>query len=311
MNIHQFDYVLALAELQHFEKAAEQCFVTQSTLSTMISKFEEELGILIFDRKRKPVSLSVEGERIVEQLKIIRREIEHLREIRQEIKGEVSGRLTISVIPTIAPFLLPLFLSRFAARFPKLEIEIREQTTAEIMKQIRLREVDIGIVSVPVNDEELREIHLYDEPFVYYESVGIGKNGMQVEEVDLSRLYLLEEGHCMRTQILELCDARDQIPFRKINFTFKAGSIDSLMRFVRANEASTLLPYLSVHEFSEKEKEHLSYFNEPLPYRAVGMLVHRHFVRDGVLRALKDEILQSTESILPAMRLAARPLAPL
>ena len=126
MNIQQFNYILALAEFRHFELAAEKCNITQSTLSTMISKFEEEIGIEIFDRKKKPVQVTKEGSTIIEQLKIITTDIDQLKELTKEVKGEIKGNLTLSVIPTIAPFLLPLFLQDFAAKFPNLNIVVRE-----------------------------------------------------------------------------------------------------------------------------------------------------------------------------------------
>ena len=162
MNIQQFKYILAVAEHRHFELAAEKCFVTQSTLSTMISKFEDELGIQVFDRKKKPVGLTNEGELIIDQLKIILNNIDQLDELKHELKGEVKGKLTMAVIPTIAPFLLPLFLQDFANRFPDLVIEVRELTTKEILRQLKSRELDIGILSTPINDSEIKEVDLYD-----------------------------------------------------------------------------------------------------------------------------------------------------
>jgi LysR family hydrogen peroxide-inducible transcriptional activator len=245
MNIHQFQYILALAETRHFENAAEKCFITQSTLSTMISKFEDEVGIIIFDRKKKPVELTSEGVIMIEQLKKISKEIEQLTEITKEIKGEVSGDLSISVIPTIAPGILPLFINDFASKFPNLNIEVKEETTAEIMRQIKSRDLDIGIVSIPLNDKDIREIHLYDEPFVFYDTNSTIANKVDAAHLDVSNICLLDEGHCMRAQILELCNMQTNRLNNQINFKYNAGSIDSLMRFVKANKASTLLPYLS------------------------------------------------------------------
>jgi hypothetical protein len=170
MNIQQFQYILAVAEHKHFEIAAEKCCITQSTLSTMISKFEDEIGFKIFDRKKKPVQLTNEGKIILEQLTIIVNNIDQLKELTNEVKGEVTGSLTLSVIPTIAPFLLPLFLQDFATKFPNLKIKIREETTSEIVRKLKSRELDIGILSVPLNDKEIIEIKLYDEPFLFFDA---------------------------------------------------------------------------------------------------------------------------------------------
>jgi LysR family hydrogen peroxide-inducible transcriptional activator len=139
MNIQQFHYILAVAECKHFELASEKCFITQSTLSTMISKFEDQIGIKIFDRKKKPVQITSEGLLVIEQLKLITNNIDQLNELVKEIKGELKGSLTLSVIPTIAPFLLPLFLQDFASKFPNLKITVREETTVEIQRKLKAR----------------------------------------------------------------------------------------------------------------------------------------------------------------------------
>lgn len=312
MNIQQIHYILALAENRHFEKAAEKCFVTQSTLSTMISKFEEEYEINIFDRKKKPVKLTQEGELLIEQLKVIQKELARLKEISQEIKGEIKGELSISVIPTIAPFLLPLFLQPFAAKFPNLKVKVREQTTDEILRQIKSRELDIGIISLPINNKDIEEHHIYNEAFVFYDAgnPSTDQSNTSLKKLDLSNLCLLEEGHCMRTQILELCDLHKKAYNNKLNFEYKAGSIDSLLRFVKANKASTLLPLLSAIELNEDEKKFVSHFESPTPFRSVGVVVHRHYVKNTILEKLKSEIKQSVSSLLPEQDFEGEKLSP-
>lgn len=292
MNIQQMQYVLAVAEKRHFEAAAEHCCITQSTLSTMISKFEEEIGLQIFNRKKKPVEITNEGKIVIEQLKIIINQLNQFNEVLKEIKGEVKGKLTISVIPTIAPFLLPLFLQDFAKKFPDLEIEVKEQTTQEIIQQIKSRYLDIGILSTPIDDAEIVEYPLYDEPFVLFDVGGKNPNQVAVNEMNTSNLWLMEEGHCMRTQVLKLCDLDKQQMSAVPNLDFKAGSIDSLIRFVKANRGTTLLPYLSVAQFSETDQRHLRYFTAPTPKRTVGLVVHKHFVKKKLLELMVKEILE-------------------
>jgi LysR family hydrogen peroxide-inducible transcriptional activator len=298
MNIQQFQYILAVAEYKHFELAAERCHITQSTLSTMISKFEDEIKIKLFDRKRKPVELTTEGQIIVEQLKTIWKDIEQLKELTKEIKGEINGTLNISVIPTVAPFLLPLFLQEFASQFPNLSIRVKEQTTAEIIRQLKSRELDIGIISLPIEDKDITEMKLYDEPFVFYDSKNKNTTKVSINKIDLGNLCLLEEGHCMRTQILKLCETHNKLFTTKLNFEYKAGSIDSLLRFVNANKATTLLPYLSVVGFSEQENNRISEFKAPVPYRTIGLVTHRHFVKKKILEKLKNDIIAKTQSML-------------
>jgi len=311
MNIQQLHYVIALAELKHFEQAAEKCFITQSTLSTMISKFEDEIGILIFDRKKKPVEVSKEGRLILEQIKQILKEIDNLGVLINEAKGEETGKLSLSVIPTIAPFLLPKFLSSFAAQFPKLDIQVKEETTSEIIRQIKSRDLDIGIVSIPIHDKDILEFKLYDEAFVYYDSMLKNEDFIQAKELNTNNLCLLEEGHCMRTQVLELCDYHNKQVNNKLNFRYKAGSIDSLLRFVRATDASTLLPYLAAIEFSEEESTKISRFAPPIPYRTVGLVVHKHFVKNTILKRLESEIIEKISPLMPVKEIEGRMLNPL
>lgn len=310
MNIQQFQYLLAVSEYRHFELAAEKCFISQSTLSTMISKFESEIGVKIFDRRKKPVELTLEGSLIIEQLKIITKDIEQLHELTKEIRGEMAGNINLSVIPTIAPFLLPLFLQDFALKFPNLNIVVREETTNEIIKKIKSREIDIGIVSIPLHDKELIELKLYDEPFLFFDAKHVHDKKVSVKSVKTKNLCLMEEGHCMRTQVSGLCSRPPKKDNSTLNFEYKAGSIDSLIRFVKSNQFATLLPYLSTLDFSDEQKKHLSSFTLPIPYRTVGMVVHQHFVKKKLLDILQKKITERVAEMLPQMHSASLMLNP-
>ena len=310
MNIQQFQYILAVAEYKHFELAAEKCFISQSTLSTMISKFEDETGVKIFDRKKKPVDLTLEGSLIVEQLKVITNNIEQLRELIREIKGEVTGKLNLSVIPTIAPFLLPLFLQEFASQFPNLNIVVKEETTDEIQKKLKLREIDVGIVSIPLNDKDLFEIKLYDEPFLFYDAKKKSNEKLSINQLKNKNLCLMEEGHCIRTQVSELCNNSFKKNKPSLNFEYKAGSIDSLIRFVKASQSSTLLPYLATLNFTKQDERYLSHFTSPIPYRTIGLLVHRHFVKKKILSSLQKSISDSISLKLSTIELKGKILNP-
>lgn len=311
MNIQQFQYILAVAEYNHFEIAAEKCCITQSTLSTMISKFEDEIGFKIFDRKKKPVQLTNEGKIILEQLTIIVNNIDQLKEITNEVKGEITGSLTLSVIPTIAPFLLPLFLQNFANKFPNLKIKVREETTSEIVRKLKSRELDIGILSVPLNDKEIIEIKLYDEPFLFFDAENEMNEHITFKNIKMKNICLMEEGHCMRTQVLQLCDYDDNQLGSLLNFEYKAGSIDSLLRFVKANKATTLLPHLATIDFSDNEKMHLGNFISPVPYRTVGLVVHRHFVKKKILDVLKQDIIEKITTIISQINIEGERLDPI
>ena len=310
MNIQQLEYVIALAETRHFESAAARCFVTQSTLSTMIAKLESELELVLFDRKQKPLGITNEGLPVIEHMRVIIREVQQLHELTQELKGQVKGELKIAVIPTIAPFLLPLFLQRFALKFPQLKIRVRELTTAEIMRQLKSRDLDIGIVSIPLHDNDLTEYRLYDEPFVYYDAAHVQPKTVAIEKLDMRNIVLLEEGHCMRAQVIQFCDVKRKPLGNRLNFEFKAGSIDSLLRFVKANKASTLLPYLATAEMSVRDLNRVSRIAGNEPYRSVGILVHRHFVKRQVLELLQQAIIAVMSKVMPTRRVRGTELDP-
>jgi LysR family hydrogen peroxide-inducible transcriptional activator len=311
MNIQQLEYALALAETRHFETAAARRFVTQSTLSTMIARLEEELGIPIFDRKKKPLEITNEGLVLLEHIQLIIKEINQLRELSSALKGEIKGELKIAVIPTIAPFLLPLFLQDFASYFPELNILIREQTTSEIIRQLKSRELDIGIVSTPLQENDLIETKLYDEPFVYYDAGKKQPNTIAAERIDINNVLLLEEGHCMRTQVMRLCEVKRKSHSRQLNFEFKAGSIDSLLRFVKANKAATLLPYLATVGMSSNELNRVSRIGSPEPYRSVGLVVHRHFVKKQILTLMENEIIKRVNKVMPPRKRKGSEILPL
>lgn len=311
MNIQQFQYILAVAEYKHFELAAEKCYITQSTLSTMISKFEDEIEIQIFDRKKKPVQITIEGQMVIEQIKDVTNQIDRLYELTKEIKGEIKGTLSLSVIPTIAPFLLPMFLQDFAAKFSNLNIKVKEETTSDILRKLKSRELDIGILSIPIQDKDILEIKLYDEPFVHFNANEISTKKMNVKNIKMNHLCLMEEGHCMRTQVMQLCKLNNLDSEPEFNFEYMAGSIDSLLRFVKANKASTLLPSLSVSDFSEKDKKHLRQFASPIPYRTIGIAVHRHFVKKRLLKILEKEIMNKILTRVQTIDIKGEKLMPI
>lgn len=300
MNIQQFQYVLAVVDLKNFEAAAEKCFVTQSTLSTMIGRFENEIGIKIFNRKTKPVSITVEGEEIIKRLRILSNEVDALNNLVQELKGEMIGELKIGIIPTVAPYLLPLFLTNFAKTFPKVKIIVREMTTSEIQKAIKVRSIDVGILALPLEDESLNEVALYSEPFVLYDcSGGVISQKISVNDLDYSKLCLLQEGHCLRTQVQRICDLTDQCANREENFEFESGSMDSLLRITKARNGITILPYLATLDVTDEIKGKLTEFNRPIPVREIGLVTHKFFVKKKLLEELKKLIQNCVGDFLP------------
>lgn len=312
MNIQQFQYVLAVAEHKHFEQAAEKCSITQSTLSTMIGKLEDELAVKLFDRKTKPVSLTKEGEELITQMQVVMKEIGALENLAQEIKGEILGRIKIGVIPTVAPYLLPLFLTKFAAAFPKVHVVVQEMRTHDIQRALKERSIDVGIAAVPLQDKELIETNLYTEPFVLFDCHTQRKPGAKVamDSIDFSHFLLLEEGHCLRTQVEQICELSDKKQSDAMNFEFKAGSIDSLVRFTKSYSGTTLLPFLATLGMEGKDQKKLFPFAAPTPIRTIGLVVHRHFVKKRLLQGL-EQIIQTSIRPLIKQQIPGKNILPL
>lgn len=305
MTLQQMEYVVAVADLGNFRMAAEKCFITQSTLSTMIAKLEDELEITIFNRTTKPVSITSEGQVLIRQCRIILREVEQCEEIVSQLKGEFRGLLRIGVIPTIAPFLLPKFINSFVKLFPHIQFNIFELTTRTILERLNKRELDLGIAALPLNDPNLIEHKLYNEEFALFDCQNEqAKEKINMKSLCFDQLWILEEGHCLSNQMLKICEVAKRTQHQS-NLQFKAGSIDSLVRFVKENKGTTLLPYLSTIDFSESDKQKLSYFTTPVPVRSVGILHHKHFVKLKLLEQLKEQI---QKSIIPLLQANAKEL---
>lgn len=300
MNIQQFQYILAVVDLKNFELAAERCFVTQSTLSTMISRFEDEIGVKVFNRKTKPVSINPEGQIIIDRLRIISHEIDSLKNALQELKGQMVGELSIGVIPTIAPYLLPLFLTEFANDFPQVKISVKEMTTSEIQKSLRNRTLDLGILAIPLEDSELEETPLFAEPFLVYDCRKSKKDKkISIDKLDYSKLWLLKEGHCLRAQVNQICELSNNTTKSKINFEFESGSMGSLVRFTKASNGMTIIPFLASMEFSDVDRENLVQFEKPIPVRSVGIITHKFFVKKQLANKLKEIIQKNVKELIP------------
>jgi len=310
MNLQQIDYILAVEELKSFSKAATKCFIGQSTLSTMIGKFEDEIEIRIFDRSTKPISITKEGIEIIRQLKIIKKEIENLAETKNALKGQLSGTLKIGIIPTVATYLLPLFLKEFIQQFPDIYFTVSELTTAQISEHIHSRSLDIGIISIPLKDKNLLETTLYNEPFLLYDMQSKKQQKIKVTNIDTNRLWLLEEGHCMRTQVNTICDADNRNCYNNSNLEYKSGSINTLLKFVKLNNGLTLIPYLSAIEMPDEDQVRLNTFKAPIPVRSIGMITHKHFVKKQILQLLQSAIQQKVQPLLNDINLQQQVINP-
>jgi len=300
MNIQQFQYVLAVVDSENFGLAAEKCFVTQSTLSTMINRFETEIGVKVFNRKTKPVSITKEGDIIIERLRVVVNEIDVLKNTLQEIKGEMVGDLKIGIIPTIAPYLLPLFVNEFSEMFPKVKILVKEMTTSKIQKSILQRDLDIGILALPLHQKELLEYKLYNEPFLVYDCTDDKRQAaLSASELNYPKMCLLEEGHCLRTQVYDICELSAKSKVQNKNFKFESGSMDTLIKITESRQGMTILPYLASYHLSDQSKKNLINFKVPVPVRTIGLVTHQFFVKNKLQKSLVEIIEKAVKPLIP------------
>lgn len=293
MNLQQLDYIIAVDTHRHFQQAANKCFVTQATLSMMIQKLEEELGVKIFDRSKKPVKPTDIGKKIIAQARRIAAEAARVNELIKEEKGEVSGELKIGIIPTLAPYLLPLFLKKFVTDYPQVKLLINEFTTSTIINRLKDGLLDAGILATPLNDNSVKEqVMFYEKYFLYVNENESGFNKQYVlpVDIDINRLWLLEEGHCMRSQILNLCELKKQHEMEE-RIHYEAGSIETLKNLVDKNFGITIVPELATFNLTASQKKRLRYFKPPTPVREISIATHRQYVKVKLIEALKETIL--------------------
>ena len=298
ITLTQINYLLALEKAGSFSKAAEKCFVTQSTLSTMIKKLENQVGFSLFNRNSKPIIMTDEGLLLLNQFRRIQLEADNLQELIQEAKNEFYGTIRIGIIPTVAPFLLPLFLEKLIENCPKVNFSIDEITTQEIISRIKERELDLGILSLPLGDKELVEHSLYFEEFHVFDARRPDvKSKYKVKDIDPDRLWLLEEGHCMTTQIEKICHLRAQKQFNN-NLAYNSGSILSLLELVKSNKGITLIPHLATLRKYLFEEDCIYTFGAPVPVREIGIITHPNFAKKRLLTILIKEISRVVKPLL-------------
>ena len=295
MTITQLEYVVAVATYKSFVAAAEKCFVTQPTLSMQIQKLEDELGVKIFDRNKHPIAVSEMGEMIVKQARIALAECERIHEIIVGQQNMLSGTFRFAAIPTVAPNILPGLLENFSKNFPNIKMQVKEMETNKILSAIRNNEIDAALLSTPLEEKDIKEYPLFYEPFVGYfheGEVALKKRMIDSSDIALDRIWLLNEGHCMRNQIINLCSDQIQKLQAERPYRYESSNVETLRKMVEKNGGMTILPELATLEFTEDQIERIRYFTDPEPVREISLITNDHFVRMSVLQSLMDEILK-------------------
>ncbi|MFT4679789.1 MAG: LysR family hydrogen peroxide-inducible transcriptional activator [Flavobacteriales bacterium] len=288
MTLKQLQYAVAIDNFRSFTKAAASCLVTQPTLTMQVQKLEDEIGIKLFDRGQKPLVPTPTGEHFILRARQITREMDQLKEFVSSDKESISGSFSIGVIPTVAPYLLPLVLPDFIERYPDTHLVLEELQTAEIIRRLSAGTLDVGVLVTPLEERQIREIPLYNEPFLLYGNPkdSIMSHGLIVaSELDSSRALLLNEGHCFREQTLNIC-GQSTAPHK--GFEYASGSLEGLKSLVRRGLGYTLVPELSVNE--EVESDYLRRFDSPEPMREVSLAVHSGFSKEALIEILRDSI---------------------
>ncbi|WP_396147015.1 LysR substrate-binding domain-containing protein [Flavobacterium sp.] len=291
MTITQLQYVLAVAEYKNFTLAAEKCFVTQPTLSMQIQKVEDELDIQIFDRSKKPIQLTEIGQKIVNQAKNIVNEADRIQDIVHQQKGFIGGEFRLGIIPTIMPTLLPMFLKNFIKKYPKVKLIIEELNTDEIIFKLNNGHLDAAIAATPLNEEKIKEVVLYFEPFVAYipeNHESFSKKEIEISDLNLDEILLLQDGHCFRDSVLNLC--KNNTNSEHNHFQIESGSFETLIKLADEGLGTTLLPYLHTLDLKEKDQVKLRQFKEPKPAREVSLIYPKNELKIHIIDALRSSI---------------------
>jgi LysR family hydrogen peroxide-inducible transcriptional activator len=293
MTLVQLEYIVAVDTYRSFVTAADKCFVTQPTLSMQVQKLEELISVKIFDRSKQPVSPTEIGSQIIAQARIILQESGKIKELISSQQQDVLGELRIGVIPTVAPYLLPEVISAMLDKYPELKLLIWEYTTEDIIHHLKTGVLDCGILATPLTDPNINEIPLYYENFVSYISKNsklYKKKAVDAEDLNEENIWLLNEGHCMRNQVLNIC--RSTKNNRLQGLEYNTGSVETLVRMVDLNGGATLLPELAITELNAKQINKVRHFKSPEPVREISLVTHKNFIKKRMLNALKDEILE-------------------
>ena len=294
MNIQQLEYIIAVDTHRHFSKAAEASFVTQPTLSMMIQKLEDELGVKIFDRSQLPVQPTEIGKLIVDQARIAVAQVNQIKEIILEEKGVVKGVFRLGVIPTVSPYLLPSLMQVHHDNKYDVRIVISELTTEQILLGLSNDSLDGGILATPLKEATISEKPIYYEQFFAYvspyERALYAKNALDENDLNTARLWLLDEVHCFRTQILHLCNLKKRRGANQSIFSYEGGSIDTLISIVDKNEGLTVIPEMAIANLTKEQKKNVRPFKNATPVREISLVTRKEFIRERLIDLIVSEV---------------------
>tara|TARA_B100001113_G_scaffold264978_1_gene219896 strand:- start:79 stop:1011 length:933 start_codon:yes stop_codon:yes gene_type:complete len=289
MTITQLKYTLAVAEHGNFTTASEKCFVTQPTLSMQVQKLEEELGVTIFNRSTKPLQVTEVGEKVLNQARKIIEESTRMNDVISEEKGIIGGTLKVGIIPTVTSTLLPLFLNIFTKKHKNVDLKIEEFNTETIVQKLEDNSIDCAIAATPLSNDKVIERPLYYEPFVAYVPKHHSLSGnkyLEIDDLTNGDLLILQDGHCFRNQVLNLCSLEDL----NKQYELKSGSFETLINLSNNGPWMTIIPYLHSNNLSPKNIENIIPFQDPAPAREISMIYSKSQLKLPVINALMSNI---------------------
>ena len=297
ITLTQLSYVTAVAQTRNFGLAAKSCFISQPTLSMQIQKLEDDLGVTLFDRSKKPVEPTAIGQRIIEQAQVVLQEAKRIEELIKEEKGEISGEFKLGIIPTLAPYLLPLFLEKFTITYPAVNLIVEEMQTQKIIKMLKEDKIDAGILVTPLNHKGIVEWPLFNDPFLAYLAPKhplLSLSQVSDKDLSLDDIWLLNEGHCFRDQAIEICKRVKGKGSKNKNLTFESGNLETLKRLVDQNFGYTLLPSLAILGMpASEQKKKVRFFKSPAPIREVSVVYSRNYLKKSIIEALHKEVVST------------------
>ncbi|NCN28061.1 LysR family transcriptional regulator [bacterium] len=296
ISFTQLEYLVAVDKFRHFRRASEACLVTQPTLSMQLQKLEEELGGALFDRSRKPVIPTDRGKLIIEQAKVVLEQRDVLQDLAGQSEGGVRGTLRVGLIATLAPYLLPRMLTHFTELYPKVQLLVEESKTEVLLRKLNDEELDAVVCAGPLPDSDLQKKHLFYEKFYVYSSSRVKqfkKSTLKPSDLDPSKMWHLDEGHCLREQSLKLCSSK-QKQLSINNIDLRVDTLETLKNLVSSGEGYTLLPALSLdYLFSGSVSKKVYSFEAPQPARQIVLVYKRKQLKMKLIEAFVDEVLRA------------------
>ncbi|WP_424036008.1 hydrogen peroxide-inducible genes activator [Prevotella melaninogenica] len=293
MTLQQLEYVMAVYRLKHFAKAADDCSVTQPTLSSMIQKLEDELGVKIFDRKRQPIQPTQAGMKVVEEAWRVLNRAKKLKQIIDEERQVLTGTFEVGVLPTIAPYLIPRFFPQLMNEHPEMDVRITEMKTEDMRRALRRGDIDAGILARVDGLEEMSCTSLYREQFFGYVAEGdplFEKEFIRPADLSGEYLWLLDEGHCFRDQLVKFCQLKSAALSKK---SYNLGSIETFMRIVENGKGVTFIPQLALSQLTKEQHRLVRPFAHPVPSREIILMTSPNFIRHTLLHMLAERIKDS------------------